>query len=630
MKRVLIFGAFLSAYLLGTSQKPEKIYSIATVVKSESYYKKQLDLWEDEVLKDPANGEAWYNYYAASRALRNILSGDSERKMYQSLCDSISDACYTQNNDGFHANLLKYWNSGNNKADIKHLYKAYEINPDDHRTYDGLMIWGEINEGRETRRKFANKLYESGTFSSSILNWGYNMLMELPEEAILFTVGDNDTYAAWLCQDVKNIRSDVHVLNLSLLWQEDYRSMKMKELGLPEFNDKVEDYDHYHDFGKAMLDHILQKSSLDKHFTVTISDHLQNQYADSLYLTGLTYKYTNENMDNVSIIKRNYERRYMMNYIRESFSPDISQDVVDHLNTAYLPAMIKLFKHYQESENLVRMEQIKREIIIIAEKGGLQSEILTHFEDEDNYPWLSTFKNTLLDVKRLEKSFAKVSGNIFIGKYEVTNADYKLFLTNLLRSKKRETFDICIYDSTQWQTRFKDAFNGPIQDMYHWHPAYNNYPIVNISFEAAEKYCEWLTVQYNSQRKRKHDKVVFRLPTEEEWMNAATENGKGDTPWGGKSGQDAKNACYLANYKVASDNYIADGAMFTAKVGTYLENHIGAFNILGNAGEMTNEKGIAKGGSWAHPLVDCYIGTSFTYDGPDPRVGFRIVMEIIE
>ena len=58
-------------------------------------------------------------------------------------------------------------------------------------------------------------------------------------------------------------------------------------------------------------------------------------------------------------------------------------------------------------------------------------------------------------------------------------------------------------------------------NMYHWHPAYADYPIVNIKHSSAKKYCEWLTQQYNQQSKRKYSKVTFRLPTKKEWEHAA-------------------------------------------------------------------------------------------------------------
>jgi formylglycine-generating enzyme required for sulfatase activity len=216
-------------------------------------------------------------------------------------------------------------------------------------------------------------------------------------------------------------------------------------------------------------------------------------------------------------------------------------------------------------------------------------------------------------------------GNYNIANHEVSNAEYFEFLTALKAEGRTEEMSIAQIDSAQWETVFK---SNPMTTYYHQHPAYRNYPVVNITYEAAQLYCQWLTRKYNSDKALNYI-YEFRLPQCGEWMRAAEGKlSKVDYAWGGSSVFNPKN-CVLCNIDVNQENNgLTDATTYTTMVESYSPDSIGLYNMNGNVAEMTSKKGEALGGSWKSTAANTKISSVETYNSASPLIGFRPVLTV--
>ncbi len=204
-----------------------------------------------------------------------------------------------------------------------------------------------------------------------------------------------------------------------------------------------------------------------------------------------------------------------------------------------------------------------------------------------------TFEMGSLDGQPDEQPVRRVTLSDFeIGKYEVTNAQYKAFCDATRRPYPEEP------NFARLRNYFLD---------------YPNHPVVRVSWDDANAYCIWLSERTGD---------LYRLPTEAEWEYVAR------------------------NSPIGWDSYNSGGAPH--EVGTSPPNELGIYDLMGNVWEwcadwygpypsepQTNPKGLPRGThkvlrgcSWYFSTVPCRPTARFRFD---PTLnywfngGFRVV-----
>ena len=180
-------------------------------------------------------------------------------------------------------------------------------------------------------------------------------------------------------------------------------------------------------------------------------------------------------------------------------------------------------------------------------------------------------------------------------------------------------------DTLTWIRDFTYSYNEPLATRYFWHPGFDDYPVVGVTWKQTVAFCNWRTKLQSDflSTKGEPELQAYRLPTEAEWEYAAR-GGKSFSmyPWGGYYTRD-DDGVFMANFKPLRGNYVEDGGIATMKVGSYDPNEYGIYDMAGNVGEWTSTAYDEAGYNYFSDL-----NATFTYNAlpDDPAVMKRKVI----
>lgn len=208
----------------------------------------------------------------------------------------------------------------------------------------------------------------------------------------------------------------------------------------------------------------------------------------------------------------------------------------------------------------------KNSKVILKEDGKIPDRILNKYTGMVYIPAGEVYLGSMTgdDVERPVQR--KLIDAFYIGKFEVTNSEYKKFVESTNAAPP-----------AHW-----DGGVIPV--------GLENHPVVWISFEDADSYCNW---------------IGARLPTEAEWERAAKSNQQWDYPWGAEFDADKANTWETGRHGTSPVGLMFRGASpFGVEdmsgnafewVSGFFESHSGkkSSNVL-----FDQHLRVLKGGSW--------------------------------
>jgi len=374
----LILGLLLTAFSLQSfAQKPEPVYSFIRQVHDFDWYEQQAKVWKQEIDRGTKDKMAWVYLFKANRyaCFNDEKKWESKAGSYFMAPEKIIKLAEKAIPNSFECYFLKANDdaagSGSGESNIM---KAQALKPYDPLILPWLMNYYQFRNDKANIEMVSKKWLESNEMPEGILTCTYNKLMSVEPNAVLLVNGDNDTYPFWVLQNAKKIRTDVLILNVSLLGIDNYRDWIFKENNIPAL--KLNNPWKMSDVAKHIIEIIKDRPV---YTSIQMDDEIYKDYKDKMYLVGMAFKYSEKPFDNMAVLQNNIENKFLLDNLKIDFKNDYARTVVNQSNLSYLAVFLKLYEHYLQCGEVQKAQKLKELAKTVSDNVG-NNDWMKYFE----------------------------------------------------------------------------------------------------------------------------------------------------------------------------------------------------------------------------------------------------------
>jgi hypothetical protein len=318
-------------------------------------------IWKEELDGNMANENAWLNYYLGKRY---ESYGEHSRELSSAQrkeLDNTLKKMYEKTGSSFSYNYAYYLHCEKRDEGLTYLDKAYAINPNNPDLWDDMLYKAILTNSISEKKLFALKLADVGYYSAAIMEYNTNVLNSIPQNGVLITYGQLDTYPIYILQEKFNHRTDVRVVCMEWLNSEKYRNRLSSFFGSEKFNALSQ---------QTTLVQLIPLLGNAVYVTLTVPPNQIGSLKTNLFCTGLAFKYSTTPLANLDVLAFNWENLFE----KKHFSSG------ELINRNYLLPLALLRSYYAQTSNMTKQAEAENQLRQLAQLFGVENKVQPYLD----------------------------------------------------------------------------------------------------------------------------------------------------------------------------------------------------------------------------------------------------------